>query len=258
MEAESTEQTQEQTLEALQEKLQEKEREVQELREQMELLQKQNQNPVSPPEDNHDLQTPSTSRAARQVQESEIIILIDSNGKFINEKKLFPKHEVNKINCPNTEKALELLTEEKLGSPSHIIIHTGSSDLRKKQERLSESLERVIEKASDTFPSSRVVMSALLPRRDLHFDTIHNINTKLEKACHKFKNVYFAKHPTLGFSCLHDDVNLSKEKVPIFARTLKDVALDRNPSEQQGTVQGRSSLIYIPRQSPPIFFFNFN
>jgi len=60
---------------------------------------------------------------------------MDSNGKFIDEKRLFPRKNVKKIWCPNTQKALELLSEEELGSPSHIIIHIGTNDLRAQKER---------------------------------------------------------------------------------------------------------------------------
>ena len=62
---------------------------------------------------------------------------------------------------------MDLLSEERLGFPSHIIIHTGSNDLRSQEERVSESLRRVIAKASTTLPNRRVVMSPLLPRKDL-------------------------------------------------------------------------------------------
>ncbi|KAK1902979.1 Platelet-activating factor acetylhydrolase IB subunit beta like [Dissostichus eleginoides] len=125
---------------------------------------------------------------------------------------------------------MDLLSEQQLGSPSHIIIHTGSNDLRSQQERVSESLRGVIEKASTTFPNSRVVMSTLLPRKDLHPDTIHRINSNMSRDCILRPNVHLPHHPTLDINCLYDHVHLYKNTVPIFARTLKDVALNRDQS----------------------------
>ena len=75
-----------------------------------------------------------TPTSNEETQNPQIVLLIDSNGKYIEEKKLFPKHRVAKLRCRNSQLALELLTEDKLGSPSHIIIHTGTNDLRSKQE----------------------------------------------------------------------------------------------------------------------------
>ncbi|KAK7889698.1 hypothetical protein WMY93_025258 [Mugilogobius chulae] len=132
------------------------------------------QQTISIPSSSPSSQTSSTSqntqtsiRPAQQRENSDIVLLIDSNGKFLDENKLFPSHKVSKIWCPNTHKALELLSEERLGSPSHIIIHTGTNDLQSQQERVSDSLNRVIEKASTTFPTSRVIMSTLAPKERL-------------------------------------------------------------------------------------------
>ncbi|XP_067257267.1 tropomyosin-2-like [Chanodichthys erythropterus] len=99
-------------------------------------------------------QPSSHSRPApTSTEEAEIALLIDSNGKFIDTKKLFPRHKAVKFWCPTTDKALELLTESQLGRPSHIIIHTGTNDLRSQQDRVSDSLRAVMEKARKTFPN---------------------------------------------------------------------------------------------------------
>ena len=68
-----------------------------------------------------------------------------------------------KIWCRRTDNALQLLTESTLGQPSHIIIHTGSNDLR--QERVAESVKRVAQRATQTFPSSKIIISTILPQR---------------------------------------------------------------------------------------------
>uniref|UniRef100_A0A3Q4FYM7 Serine protease n=1 Tax=Neolamprologus brichardi TaxID=32507 RepID=A0A3Q4FYM7_NEOBR len=80
----------------------------------------------------HRMQNQDPSQPEQRVQNA---ILIDSNGKFINERKLFLNHKVVKPDCPNTQKAIELLSEEHLGTPSHIIIiiHAGCCQLRQEQ-----------------------------------------------------------------------------------------------------------------------------
>ncbi|KAK1903547.1 Conidiophore development regulator abaA [Dissostichus eleginoides] len=85
-------------------------------------------------------------------------------------------------------------------------------------------------------------MSTLLPRKDLHPDTIHRINSNMSRDCILRPNVHLAHHPTLDINCLYDHVHLYKNTVPIFARTLKDVALNRD----QSTPRRRSS----PAQNP--------
>lgn len=162
-----------------------------------------------------------------------IILLMDSNGKFIDEKRLFPRKNVQKIWCPNTEKALELLCEEQLGSPSHIIIHTGTNDLRAQRERVATALINVTEKASSNFPNSKIILSTLLLRSDFHQDTIRHINARVSRDCALKPNVHLVQHPTLNLSSLYDHVHLHRRAVPIFAKTLKDIALNRSSSTPQ-------------------------
>lgn len=160
-------------------------------------------------------------------EQPEIVLLMDSNGKFLKEKKLFPKHRTRKIWCANTKAALDLLTEEQVGRPSHIIIHTGTNDLQIQGDRVATSLRQVVEKASANFPNSRVVMSTLLPRRDFHPDTINWINARLSRDCAMKPNVFLAQHPTLNLGSLFDSVHLHKKAVTTFAKKLKDVTLNR-------------------------------
>lgn len=160
-------------------------------------------------------------------EEPEVALLIDSNGKFIDIQKLFPRHRAVKFWCPTTDKALELLTESQLGRPSHIIIHTGTNDLRSQQDRVSDSLRAVVEKARETFPNSKITLSTLLQRKDFHPKTINKINSSISRHCALLPNVHLAHHPDLDTDCLYDHVHLYKNLVHIFAKRLKDVALNR-------------------------------
>uniref|UniRef100_A0A8C9YD43 SGNH hydrolase-type esterase domain-containing protein n=1 Tax=Sander lucioperca TaxID=283035 RepID=A0A8C9YD43_SANLU len=141
---------------------------------------------------------------------------------------LFPGQKVTKIQCPGTDNALQLLTEPIVGQPSHIVIHTGTNDLRLQQERVAESVKRVAQRATQTFPSSKIIISTILPRRDFHPDTIHRINAEISRGCGLMPNVHLAHHPTLNIHSLYDNVHLRKDTVSTFAKTLKDVALGRN------------------------------
>lgn len=100
----------------------------------------------------------------------------------------------------------------------------------------------MIEKASTTFPNSRVVMSTLLPRKNFHPDIILKINSSVTRDCVLRPNVHLAHHPTLYLNCLYDHVHLFKNTVPIFAQRLKDIVLNRD----QSTPHRRSSSAYNP------------
>ena len=182
-------------------------------------------------------------------QSPQIVLLMDSNGKYVEGKKLFPKHRVMQEKCANTNRALEWLTEENLGSPSHIIIHTGTNNLRKQSgHQVVQSVKKMIEKAIAKFPNAKVTISALLPRLDIPVD-IQRINAEISRVCAMKQNVYFATHPTLDRESLWDDVHLCKAAVPAFAKSLKDVALGRKPNTSYRS--SRETLNSSRQLAPP-------
>lgn len=92
--------------------------------------------------ENTEIVSPNTKQESTQ-----IAILMDSNGKYMDWKKLFPQHTVLHIKCQDTKRAMELLTEDELGCPSHIIIHTGTHNLKPYREHnLVQSIKEVIGK----------------------------------------------------------------------------------------------------------------
>ena len=181
----------------------------------------------------------ATPPESSQLPNQGIVLLTDSNGKYIDPKKLFPRHEVKHLRCRDTARAMELLTRENLGSPSHVLIHTGTNDIWMREDHswsycirptheLVASTKRMIEKATSTFPNAKVVISALLPRRDVESNYINAINAQISRFCAMKRNVYFAKHPELHRESLRDDVHIYKALIPTFAKKLKDVALGRD------------------------------
>ncbi|KAJ8358135.1 hypothetical protein AAFF_G00031330 [Aldrovandia affinis] len=93
-------------------------------------------------------------------------ILMDSNGKFLNHREVFPRHSVGKFWCPHTDKALQLLCHTHPGDPDNIIIHTGTNDLRYKGEKVAEAVVKVARKAHREFPRANITISTLLPWTD--------------------------------------------------------------------------------------------
>ncbi len=84
-------------------------------------------NPQKPLRKTPLLQPPAEKQPVKT--EADIAILMDSNGKFLQEEKLFPGRKATKLWCPKTGDALRILSDSSFGTPSHIIIHTGTNDL---------------------------------------------------------------------------------------------------------------------------------
>ncbi|KAJ8348904.1 hypothetical protein SKAU_G00274930 [Synaphobranchus kaupii] len=191
-----------------------------------------------------DTQSPSSNRAEKP--KPQVVLLMDSNGKFLEAKRLFPGQEVQAIRCSNIGRAMELLKREKLGNPSCIVVHTGTNDLCNMHHRTASAVWKVAERAAQLFPDSRVVMSTQLPRADTPPHILQEINSEIARGCAMLPNVHLAHHSTIHSGHLYDGL---QEGVKIFAKTLKDAALGRNPTTPYTAAP---ELRCSPEEIPPI------
>ncbi len=91
--------------------------------------------------------------AAEDPKETQALILIDSNGKYVNEKLLFPNMMAQKIWCPNTKSAFQILSDKNLKKNyKHIIIHTGTNDLRAMKGHVAPVMRELAIRATQRFP----------------------------------------------------------------------------------------------------------
>ncbi|KAJ8336636.1 hypothetical protein SKAU_G00378560 [Synaphobranchus kaupii] len=191
--------------------------------------------------------TPKTSKPTGQHNEVDVIILCDSNGKYLNESRLFPGRKVIKLRCPTTQTALELLSEQRLGHAKHVLIHTGTNDLSTRRIDVAKALKQVAAKATQEYPAAKVTISTLLPRTDVPQRIIHSINAEVSRGCALLPNVHLAHHRDIRHYHLYDQVHLNKEGVKMFARVLKDTALGRTSTSNYSDKRNPA----IHRRPPP-------
>ncbi|CAB1311719.1 unnamed protein product [Coregonus sp. 'balchen'] len=165
-------------------------------------------------------------------------ILIDSNGKFLVQERLFLRHQVYKFWCPTTDSAMQLLSQTRIDTPDNIIIHTGTNDLHAKGENVSGAVRRVAEWAQAMFPTTNIVVSPLLPRKYFPGQLIEKINQQITVDCASLLNVRTAHHPTLTCEHVYDNVHLDQDTVRTFAKDLKDATLGRDPHTHHPSNRG--------------------
>ena len=151
---------------------------------------------------------------------------------------------------------MKLLKKETPRNPQYLVIHTGTDDLHSFRKDTAEALRKMPEQASKEFPETHIVISTLLPRTDTPPHVIHDINMEIRRGCATLPNIHLALHPTIGTWDLYNGHHLHKEKLKIFAKTLKDTALSHSPSTLPSTKSFRDHprpplLHHHPRIIPP-------
>ncbi len=160
--------------------------------------------------------------AAEDPRETQALILIDSNGKYVNEKLIFPNMMAKKIWCPNTKSAFQVLSDRNLNKNyKNIIIHTGNKDLRAMKGHVAHVMRELAIRATQHFPEERITLSALLPCTNVPFHVIHGNNVELFRSCALIPNVHLSHHKDIQPHHTYDHVHLNKQGVKVFARVMK-------------------------------------
>ncbi len=190
--------------------------------------------------------------AAEDPRETQALILIDSNGKYVNEKLLFPNMMAQKIWCPNTKSAFQVMSDKNLNENyKHIIIHTGTNDLRAMKGHAAPVMRELAIRATQCFPEARITLSALLPRTDVPFHVIHGNNVELSRSCALIPNVHLIHHKDIRPHHMYDHVHLNKQGVKVFARVMKSTALGNALGNSRNSNNKRSPHPPQRQEQPP-------
>ena len=186
---------------------------------------------------------------------NKAIFLCDSNGKFLDKRKLFPPgQEFTFYRSPTITHVRTVLQDEinqELEHPQLILIHSGTNNLTPTTpiDDFISDISVLITQASTMFPKSKIIYSTLLPRADIPLQTLLKINMKLIDSLSTLPNVHLVSHENIfskGTDILHDIKHLKKRHLGLFAANLVAAVRGRATTK---TV--RSSPNPVHRPPPP-------
>ena len=184
------------------------------------------------------------------VKSNTAVFLCDSNGKFLNKRKLFkPQQEHKYFRCPKVEHARDVLQNALQEHPELIVIHTGTNNLTPTTpiDTFISDISALVTEASTKFSKSKIIYSTLLPRADIPSHIITKINDQLINRCSKLPNVHLVTHTNVffkGLEALHDDKHLKRRHIGLFAANLVDAIRGRTRPPRSP-----SSDDHLPRQT---------
>ena len=184
------------------------------------------------------------------VKSNTAVFLCDSNGKFLNKRKLFkPQQEHKYFRCPKVDHARDVLQNALQEHPELIVIHTGTNNLTPTTpiDTFISDISALVTEASTKFSKSKIIYSTLLPRADIPSHIITNINDQLINGCSKLPNVHLVTHANVffkGLEALHDDKHLKRRHIGLFAANLVDAIRGRARPPRSP-----SSHDHLPRQT---------
>ena len=180
----------------------------------------------------------------KRYNNEEIVLIMDSNMNFIEEKKFSFNMNTFKLKCGKAE-----ILENKLGSydlskASHIVIGTGTNDIQDGAD--AESIFRNLKKAAERLVSSseaNVHLAQLPPMKGEKNKVVCELNSLIKG--HSPKDVNVIIQEDLTVADLYDTKHVSIKSLRKFVKNIKDgiraVRRKRDDNQQQSGYK-RSSL----------------
>ena len=134
----------------------------------------------------------------------DVLVLMDSNRKFINFDNLFVNEKVQVIACGNVKYATQYVSHRDFVVPKSVYIHLGTNDLNRMSpgdylHALSELVNMLSSKGSVVF------VSELLPRKDGNQPLTDKVNKMMRQLIPEENRI---PHPAITHDHLHDEVHL--------------------------------------------------
>ena len=168
------------------------------------------------------------SRTPASGTSHNIVLLIDSNGKFIDTSKFNPRDETCKIFCPTIPSVMKTLSEFDLGKPSHIVIHVGTNDIEHNSVDSCHTLFKgMIQLAATKYPTSKILISSLVVRDDNKEPARTELNSKLGSLCLPYPNIQLVNNEGIPKAYLHDNKHLKRRNIGVLVANLKDAMYNR-------------------------------
>lgn len=143
---------------------------------------------------------PKCSEITTAKFDSDVILLMDSNGQGINESILMNGLSCQRFYCPTLPDAMNLVKRATITKPARkIYIQIGTNDIEHNNpSEVGQELDALSYALSNAFPNAKIFVSAILARRDLS-DKRDNANKLFEQLCAKYSSIMqFVAHENLS------------------------------------------------------------
>ena len=197
-------------------------------------------------EDNGKVETTPLTKIKK---DDKLTVLMDSNRKFIDFKKLFKAKEVEVIPCGSTEAANNILESRSIQS-DEILVHVGTNDLETKEPNLvAKEIAKLAKKLKE---NCKVYISEITTRNDYLKKNVDITNALLKKELHKEiqeNTITLIDHVNINsHKSLHDRKHLNKDRKGGVLSGVEQLCLDFY-NQIDGSSNGKELLQSIRREN---------
>ena len=167
----------------------------------------------------------NSSPARDQGIEKDILLLMDSNRKVLDFKRLWKSENTQVCAAPTLKDVYDTLASHPNSNLRCILIHCATNDIESKSlNQILDSIDKILHLVKHKFPNAKVLLSEVLIRSD-HFDDIGiALNTDLALLYRDHDFVMLIRHGNIrreGIRVLRDEKHLLPSISGLFASNLQ-------------------------------------
>ena len=129
---------------------------------------------------------------------SEIVVIMDSNRKFIVPEKLFPDKKTTILKCGNISSLNRIVEDLYFYDVESVVVHVGVNDVESEThpDIIADNLLTASAKLKSKFPTTNVFLSEITPRSDDLQIKVTHVNDHLRLKASKY-NLHLINHSNL-------------------------------------------------------------
>ena len=165
---------------------------------------------------------------------SDIIVIMDSNRKFLEPEKLFPNKKSTILRCGNISSLNRIVEDPYFYNAESIVVHVGVNDIESNTDAdvIADSLLTATAKLKSKFPTTNIFLSEITPRSDELQRKVICVNQHLKIKALKY-NLHLIDHSNLrakSFFFRDDRKHFNRSTgVRLLARNIKSKVLRQQP-----------------------------
>ena len=183
--------------------------------------------------------TPNDDNTPTRDRTTNLVLLIDSNGKFIIPSRLNRYKVCVKFGCPtiqNVKNKVDEMKSSRFGLiPDQLLIHVGTNDIEHMSQEIFTDMYKdlINDLKHPIFSRCKIYISGLLHRADRQLWKVKIANRVLAQLC-EINNVTFIKHDNISDnSQMFDDKHLNRYSgFPIFLNNLRSTLFEITPGRR--------------------------
>ena len=212
-----------------------------------------------------DVRTPTIKDKLLEDDQTELIFIIDSNGRYLDYRKLWTMKGTEVRRCGDMIDVNQYWdnTGRFFTNLKYLFVSVGCNDLKKQTpHELFTSINKFVQRVWERYPDLKIILSEVYPRMDQvgADEKVKEANVLLSQYTQGFPNLFLTINSNLRKpgNYFQDGIHLQHHIIPLFATNIKralrrayGIKFDRNLHSKRNEGHQFRSDSKIHQQPPP-------